>query len=334
MTARPSAGPRLVVIDDNPHVHWGDRHYPMDATFDQFLPALLEASPGVGSIVHCVPTRDTSTRPATLPTDARVRIVETAPFDGIGGYLAAAPRLVRANAKILGPVIAEADLVWIKVPASNAAIAGWLAARAGVARFGYVAGSALAVARARRLGLPAQAVGLSYDLVGGVAGGRHRIVVGDDIVTGAGVVTSLVESSEVGDRGVTTWPATPGRLRLAWAGRLAPGKGLDTLLEFACEPGRDRARIRIRAHRARRRDRAAGARGAGHAPRCGGQGHVARLRRGPRRIPRCARLGRRVRLPVRGGGIPQGDARCDGRRRRRCSRGSPRSPSGRSPTRA
>ena len=231
MTSRPRPGIRVAVIDDNPHVSWDGRTYPVDATFDRFLPALLEIGEGVASIVHCVPLRVGATRPATLPTDPRLGIVGTAPFEGIAGYLRHAPRLIRENLGILRPVIAAADLVWIKVPASNALVAGWLAARSGRSRVGYVAGSARAVARGRRLGLAAQAVGGAYDLAGRLAGGRHRIVVGDDIVDGPGVVTSLVEADEVRDIGGDSWPANPAQLRLAWAGRVVPGKGLEALVE-------------------------------------------------------------------------------------------------------
>jgi len=225
-------GIRVVVVDDNPHVSWEGRVYPHNATFHQFLAGVLDvASEPVSSIVHCVPLRDAEALPATLPLDPRLEVVGTAPFDGIGGYLRHAPSLLRRNAAVLRPVIAAADLVWIKVPASNGPLAGSLAARAGVPRFGYVAGSALAVARGRRLGLPAQAVGLAYDLAGRLAGGRHRIVVGRDIVDGGGIVTSLVEPGEIRDVEGTSWPAIPWRLRLAWAGRLADGKGLEALLD-------------------------------------------------------------------------------------------------------
>ena len=151
-------GIRVVVIDDNPHVSWEGRVHPVNATFHRFLAGVLDVPGGpVSSIVHCVPLRNASGPPVTLPLDPRLEVVGTAPFEGIGGYLRHAPDLLRRNARILRPVIASADLVWIKVPASNAALAGWLAWRAGVPRFGYVAGSALAVARGRGLGLPARA---------------------------------------------------------------------------------------------------------------------------------------------------------------------------------
>ena len=225
-------GIRVVVIDDNPHIRWEGRVHPVNATFHRFLAGVLDV-PGapVASIVHCVPLREAAGAPATLPLDPRLEVVGTAPFNGIAGYLRNAPSLLRRNAAILGPVIASADLVWIKLPASNALLAGWLARRAGVPRFGYVAGSALAVARGRRLGLPAQAVGVAYDLAGRLAAGRHRIVVGRGLVGGGGIVTSLVEPDEIRDASGAPWPAIPWRLRLAWAGRLANGKGLEVLLD-------------------------------------------------------------------------------------------------------
>jgi hypothetical protein len=225
-------GIRVVVVDDNPHVRWEGRVHPVNATFHRFLAAVLDVSGGpVASIVHCVPLREASAPPPTLPLDPRLEVVGTAPFDGIAGYLRHAPSLLRLNAAILQPVIGSADLVWIKVPASNAPLAGWLAGRAGVPRFGYVAGSAIAVARGRGLGPPAQAVGLLYDMAGRLAGGRRRIVVGREIVDGGGIVTSLVEPDEVRDTSGASWPAIPWRLRLAWAGRLAQGKGLEVLLD-------------------------------------------------------------------------------------------------------
>jgi glycosyltransferase involved in cell wall biosynthesis len=225
-------GIRVVVLDDNPHVRWEGRVYPVNATFHRFLAGVLDV-PGVpvSSIVHCVPLSEAGALPATLPLDPRLEVVGTAPFSGIPGYLRRAPWLLRANARVLRPVIASADLVWIKVPASNALLAGWLAWRANVPRFGYVAGSALGVARGRGLGLGAQAVGLAYDVAGRMAGGRNRIVVGEGLVDGSGIVTSLVEPEEIRDMSGAPWPAIPWRLRLAWAGRLAEGKGLEVLLD-------------------------------------------------------------------------------------------------------
>ena len=143
-------GIRLVVVDDNPHVSWEGRTYPVNATFQRFVAGLLEL-PGspVATITSCVPLRPASSPPMTLPLDPRIRVVGTAPFDGIEGYLRHLPAMLRANRPVLRAALAEADLVWLKVPASNALLAAVVARAAGVPRFVWVAGSATDVARAR-----------------------------------------------------------------------------------------------------------------------------------------------------------------------------------------
>lgn len=228
-------GIRLVIVDDNPHVSWQGRTYPVNATFQHFAAALLDA-PGrpVASMTSCVPVREVATAPVTRPLDPRIRVVATAPFDGIAGYLRSLPSPLRANRPILRTVLADADLLWVKVPASNGLLAAALARAAGVPRIGYVAGSAYDVARAQARGpvggLAARAVGLGYDWAGRLASaGGARLVVGEDL-DGAGVVSSLVEADEIRDVRGVAWPREDGRLRLAWAGRLAAGKGLETVL--------------------------------------------------------------------------------------------------------
>lgn len=234
-------GIRLVVVDDNPHVSWEGRVHPVNATFQHFVAGLLDL-PGspIASVVSCVPVRAASAEagdavPATLALDPRIRVVATAPFDGIGGYLRHLPAMLRANQPVLRAALADADLVWIKVPASNALLAATLARAAGVPRFGYVAGSARQVAAGQQRGplaaVGARAVGLAYDLAGRLASvGGDRLVVGQDL-DGSGVVSSLVEPGDVADIADSAWPREDGRLRLVWAGRLAPGKGIETLLE-------------------------------------------------------------------------------------------------------
>jgi glycosyltransferase involved in cell wall biosynthesis len=86
------------------------------------------------------------------------------------------------------------------------------------------------------MGLGARAVGAGYDLVGRLAGaGGHRLVVGEGVVDGGGIVASLVEPAELRDPELRSWPVEPGRARLAWAGRLAEGKGLEALLAALAE---------------------------------------------------------------------------------------------------
>jgi glycosyltransferase involved in cell wall biosynthesis len=156
------------------------------------------------------------------------------PFNGIAGYLRHAPALTRRNAATLRPVIRSADLVWLKVPASNAPLAAALARSAGVPRFGYVAGRAADVAAGQdrrgfaRIG--AGLVGRAYDGLGRLSSiGGDRVVVGRRLA-GDGIVTSLVEEDEIRSTASRAWPREPGHLRLAWAGRLADGKGVDRLL--------------------------------------------------------------------------------------------------------
>jgi len=250
-------GIRLVVVDDNPHVTWDGRVHPANATFGQFLPAFLDVTgpdgrPSVDRIDHCVPLRDATEAPRTLPLDPRLNVVGTAAFKGIAGYLRHAPQIVARNTRTLRPVIRAADLVWVKVPASNALLAAALARAASIPRFGYVAGSAAEVAagqdRGRIGGRGAQLLGAAYDVAGRIASaGGDRVVVGANLSTD-GVVTSLVGPNEVRDRSEEAWPVDPGVIRLAWAGRLVAGKGLEALLaavaEYAVEqPGGRQVRL-------------------------------------------------------------------------------------------
>lgn len=228
-------GIRLLVVDDNPHLAWHGRVHPVNATFHRFLAAVLDV-PGrpVASLTHVVPLRDALGPPHSLPLDERIDVVGSAPFDGIAGYLRHFRSIRRRNRRILEREIELADLVWLKVPASNGLLASRIASRLATPRFGWVAGSARRVAAAQPRNpvtrLAAVAVGTAYDLAGRFAAGGRRIVVGRDVVDGGGVVASLVQPEELRDPGAIAWsPHRP--VRLAWAGRVADGKGLRTLLE-------------------------------------------------------------------------------------------------------
>ncbi len=234
-------GIHVVVVDDNPHLRWAGRVHPANAAFQRFAAAVLDV-PGapVASLTSCVPVRDADAEPATLPLDPRIDVVGTAPFEGIAGFLGSLPAMLRSNRPILRRAIAGADLVWLKVPGSNVPLAAAIAAQGGIPRFGWVAGRAAEVAVARYRGpgaLGARLVGSAYDAAGFAATlAGDRVVVGADLVTrdggpGPGLVTSLVEPDEIRDVTGRPWPAIPWRLRVAWAGRLAAGKGVEALVE-------------------------------------------------------------------------------------------------------
>jgi glycosyltransferase involved in cell wall biosynthesis len=150
--------------------------------------------------------------------------------------------MLRSNRRVLTPAIAAADLIWLKVPASNAPLAAAIAIRSGTPRFVWVAGSAADVAAGRYAGiggLGARTVGLAYDLAGRLAAvGGRRIVVGKGVADRDGIVSSLIEADEVRDPGDRTWPPIAMPMRFAWAGRLVEGKGLEALLAAVLrEPG-------------------------------------------------------------------------------------------------
>ncbi len=234
-------GIRLAVLDDNPHLLWDGRVYPKAALFHRFLAALLDV-PGapVIEVLHITPVQPAASRPDSGPVDARIRTVPTAPFAGIAGYLVRAPMLVARNARPMREAVRESDLLLLRLPASNAPLAALTAAVLGRPRFGYIAGSARDVAAALpRRGLDrwaAIAVGAAYDGVSRrAAGPAHTIATGERLLAG-GVVTSLVEADEIRLRAATTGAAAgpggaPESLRLAWSGRLVPGKGVETLID-------------------------------------------------------------------------------------------------------
>ena len=254
-------GIRLVVVDDNPHVAWEGRIHPVNATFQRFAAAVLDL-PGspVASVTSCVPLRDATTPPDTLPLDPRTRVVGTEPFDGIAGYLRHLPGLLGANRPTLRQAIGEADLLWLKVPASNATLAAAIARRAGTPRFVWVAGSAADVAGARFGGMArvgAAAVGLGYDAIGRLGGRRRPSARRRRRISWTATASSRAswKPTSCAIRTHRPWPpgAGDGRVHFAWAGRLAAGKGLESLLAaVAADPalelellgdGPDRARL-------------------------------------------------------------------------------------------
>lgn len=233
------SGIRVAILDDAPYLSWDGRVHAANATFHRFAAALLDARDETGDtvvarLVMAVPVRPATAPPATLPVDPRIRIVPTEPFDGIAGYLRRAPILAVRNAPRLRRALGGTDVVLLRLPASNGLLGAMLAVALGIPRVAFVVGSVTDVAAGQQrqgaLGLAARLVGAAYDAATRLAGaGAVTVVVGANPARG-GILSSLVLPGEIRDRGDASWPAAPPTLRLAYAGRLAGGKGLENLL--------------------------------------------------------------------------------------------------------
>jgi hypothetical protein len=235
------SGVRVAYLDDAPHLRWEGRVYAANATFHRFAARLLDVvgadgSPEIAALTACVPVRAADGPPGTLPLGERIRVVATAPFDGIAGFVPRAPLLLARNVRPLRRAIASSDVVLLRLPASNGLLVALLARMQGVPRLGYVAGSAAAVvagqARGGTAGLAARLIAAAYDRASVLATlGAERVVVGRELA-GTGIVASLVAPGEIVPVAeARSWPRDAGVLRLAWAGRLAAGKGVEELLE-------------------------------------------------------------------------------------------------------
>ena len=233
------SGIRVAILDDAPYLSWDGRVHAANATFHRFAAALLDARDETGDtvvtrLVMAVPVRPATAPPATLPVDPRIRIVPTEPFDGIAGYLRRVPILVVRNAPRLRAAFAGADVVLLRLPASNGLLGAVLAVGLGIPRVAFVVGSvADVVAGQGRPGVPglaARLVGATYDAATRLAGAGAVTVVAGAHPARDGILSSLVLPGEIRDRGDASWPAAPPTVRLAYAGRLANGKGLEDLL--------------------------------------------------------------------------------------------------------
>jgi hypothetical protein len=229
---------RVVVLDDAPYVSWEGRVHAVNATFHRFLAAVLDAAEleeAAIALVLAVPIRPAAAPPATLAVDPRIAVVAMAPFDGIADFLRRAPILVARNAPRLRRALGDADLLLLRLPASNGLLAALAAVARSVPRVAYVVGSVGDVVAAQQrpgaAGLVARGVAAFSDGATRLAAvGAPVIVVGAD-PAGAGILSSLVAPDEIRGRGHEPWPASAGTLRLVYAGRLAAGKGLPALLE-------------------------------------------------------------------------------------------------------
>jgi glycosyltransferase involved in cell wall biosynthesis len=229
-----------VIVDDNPFVRTAEGVRPRAATFHRFAEAVAEVGP-FERVDYCIPVaslRPGEQPPALQPVDEHhLHVVPTAPFRGAASYLARLPLMWWRNRRILDGAIREADLVWLKLPASNALLAASACRRHGVARFGYVAGSARAVVEAQDrpglTGIAARLAAAAYDAVT-----RSIARGGPALVLDAELFTSVVDEADAAETPLEMAEHPEGRpWRIAWAGRLAGEKGVDDLFRAAAGLG-------------------------------------------------------------------------------------------------
>jgi glycosyltransferase involved in cell wall biosynthesis len=228
---------RLAILDDNPFVRLPDGDVrPRASLFHLFVEAVIRNGP-FAPADYLVPVAELGADeppPGLDAVDERcLRVVATRPFRGIADYMAHAPVMAASNWPLVRRTVGTADLVWIKAPASNAALVGLACRRARVPRFTWVAGSVRDVARSQaRTGLSgaaARVAGVVYD-------GTTRLLerTGPSIRLDEEFFTSVVTPADIErTRSMPVDPVAPTDerpLRIAWAGRIAAEKGLDDLL--------------------------------------------------------------------------------------------------------
>lgn len=239
---------RLAVLDDNPFVRDASGAVrPRAALFHRFAAAVV-ARGGLPPATYLAPVGDLTdgASPPTLDAidPACLRIVPTAPFAGIAGYLRHGPSLTRQNWPIIRDAVAEADLLWIKAPASNAVLAALAARQADVPRFTWVAGSVRDVVAGsgsrgiRRMAGAAAAI--AYD-------STTRLLerTGPAIRLGPELFTSVVTDAEI-DAALAAPPRDADEpLRIAWSGRMAADKGIPDLLSAVASVVADGLAVRL-----------------------------------------------------------------------------------------
>lgn len=225
---------RLAVVDDGQFVRtYAGTVHPVAATFHRFVEAVCRSGT-FGQVRYIVPVRnlriweDDPQLPAV--DQSVVELVPTAPFDGIADYLLRSPFLTAVNWVPINRAVADSDLMWLRLPASNAPLALIAARRLGVAHFGWVAGSVGDVARAQARRAPARAaalaVGALYDEVA-----RSAERTGPVVDLGGELFNSVFTAANVEATRSAGPPPEGPPWTIAWAGRMATEKGLPTLFE-------------------------------------------------------------------------------------------------------
>ena len=229
------ARPTLTVLDDGLFVRtYAHEIRPQSATFHRFVEAVARTG-AFAKVRYLIPVRHLriwEVEPPFDPVDESVvEVVPTTYFSGIADYLLRAAYVAPSNWPIIDRAVGNADLLWLRLPASNALLALTAARRSGVPYFGWLAGSVSDVAAAQNrpgpLGWAARAVGRAYDAVSELAARGGPVVRLDDEL-----FASVVSETEVADtRARSAESRSTGPWHIMWSGRMAGEKGLPVLIE-------------------------------------------------------------------------------------------------------
>jgi glycosyltransferase involved in cell wall biosynthesis len=228
-----SRGVRLAVLDDGIFLRTAEGSiHPAAATFHRFVEAVA-SSGSFERVRYMVPVRRLGpNEPAPiLPAvnEQLLEVVPTAPFRGIADYVLRAGWLSIRNWPAIARTVSEADLVWVRLPASNGLLTLVACRRSRVAHFGWLAGSVREVvagqARPVPIAGPAHFVAAGYDAVSRLAARSGPLVRLDDEM-----FTSVVSRAEMDALGRSRPVRRQGPWRIVWAGRIAPEKQLDLLI--------------------------------------------------------------------------------------------------------
>ncbi|MEO6349193.1 MAG: glycosyltransferase [Candidatus Limnocylindrales bacterium] len=224
----------MAVLDDGLFVRTQTGELrPLAATFNRFVEAVA-ATGAFERVRYIVPVRrlrEWEVEPALDPVDeSLLEVVPTAWFSGIADYVLRAPLLYQRNRRPIHSAVAESDLLWLRLPASNALIALRAARQHGVAHFGWVAGSAAGVARSSRrpvgVGGVAAIVGEAYDRVTRMVGRSGALIELDQ-----DLFASVVTGRDIAEVEAVADVQGGGPTRIVWAGRMVGEKGLLDLID-------------------------------------------------------------------------------------------------------
>lgn len=239
-----SATHRLVVLDDGhlAPIAEGGYYTPAGGDFYRFA---AEFTRRFSTVELCMPVIGRNRCGGSV---GAATVVPLFPHGSTAGYLRHFPRALAHNIPVLRRAIADADLVWLRLPAQNGLLAYLIARRrhtpVAMAVVGDVQEAAPHKHGIARLARPLRELGARADwwLTARICRRSLVFAYGTELAAklrSAGATnvhvtfTSLIGEADFSPAGdcPTTWPGSP--LQLLYVGRLAGEKGIPMLLDAA-----------------------------------------------------------------------------------------------------